>query len=143
MVQLATITVTIVFNLTFYQFDRLLTTNQTKKSNLDFYQARIVQLSDLLIFILTYGQTLHIIFHIDFLNVRYLLIIIIDYSPFSLYLSALSNTTCVVEEDIYPYYCVIVSFTSKFSFYSVLTMAVVRESLLLVGGSDTTSYTNS
>ena len=58
--------VTIFVTLTLYRLDWILPTKKTKKSHPDFCQAHIFQLSDLLRFILTYGQALGRIFNIEF-----------------------------------------------------------------------------
>ena len=70
LVLLTTITGTIVVTLTIYHIYWILPTKQKKPSDPDFHQARIIQLSDLLRFILTYGQALRRIFHIEYLYVR-------------------------------------------------------------------------
>ena len=48
------------------------------------------------------------------------------------------SSTCVLEEATYPFSCVIVSFSDKFAWSAVLIMAVAREQIFFVGGSDTT-----
>ena len=50
---------------------------------------------------------------------------------------------CVVEQSVYPYSCVIVSFVSNFTLSATLIMAAVRERIFLLGGSYITSYTTS
>ena len=62
-----TIPVKIVVTLILYYLDRIL---PTKKSDLDFHQARIVWPYNLLSFLLTYRQTLRRIFHIEYFYVH-------------------------------------------------------------------------
>ena len=50
-------------------------------------------------------------------------------------------STCDVEEATDTSSCVILVFASKFSLYTALIMAVTREWIVLVEGSDTTSDT--
>ena len=60
---------------------------------------------------------------------------------FDVYENAYS--TCVLEEATYPSSCVIVGFEAKFAWSAALIMATVREQLLFLRGSETTSDTNS
>ena len=64
LVLLTTILVTMVVPLTLYHIGWVLPNKQTKTSDPDLHQARIMQLYDLPRFLLKYGQTLRIIFHI-------------------------------------------------------------------------------
>ena len=65
LVRLTTILVTLAVTLTLYFLYRLPHTKQTKTSEPDFHQSCIVWPSNLLIFLLTYGQTLRRIFQIE------------------------------------------------------------------------------